>query len=472
MRSTHPIRPPSSSPPKPPRQPGADSNAVDLADCVRSRCCRRSCACAVLALLLNALAPTLVAHLAWSVLPDFRWEPLQGLVYLATWDAELGVRIQVGSDWAFVCAKAHCPSESFACLFDGGCRRLVRELTVTESCSRERTRARVCGARCSRAASALLGCLDGGGAPCVYERKGEPVVVREAALSEAELTRLEALAAAQEARHGAVHRAFGALDGTNGHDVTWLTPLIYSELPSLLARLKVNTAKPLTPPSLCSLPLLVASAHCLWSAPQAIAVDASVEAMWDVHQPASLQLRCAERLQYAGNGSEGLGWHWDVGSTVTTVIMLHAANATDGQLQVASECEGAEEGEEEGGQGSAVPGSRCCERSVRLERGDVAVYSSRHRHRVTAVRSPRAVVVLEWWRGEATMEATRPLGESHRLQEPQTKSLMQAGWPQFWRGVRTGAAAGTAAQAEEVVAAPSPELPLTSELPLGMPVEL
>lgn len=382
--------------PSPPPGGGPDGeNAIDLADCVRSRCCRRSCAVALGVVLLNAVAPVLVARLAWAVLPDFRWEPLKGLVYMATMDVELGVEIQVGSDWAFVCVKAHCPAQSFACLFDRDCRRLVRELTVTESCSRELARARVCGEQCSAAASAFMSCLDGDGAPCVYARQGEPAVVRRRALDEQSLASLEALAAEQDRTFGHKHRTFGAVDGTKGHDVTWLTPGIY-EQPTLLTDLK------------------------------AIAVRAAAEGGWDVRRPATLRLRCAERLQYAGgNASEGLGWHWDVGSTLTTVIMLHTANASDGQLQVARDCAAGEPSRAAGAEDG-----RCCERSVRLERGDVAVYLSRHRHRVTTVHAPRTVVVLEWWRGEQTARPTRPQGASHRLQEPQTEAL------QLWAGLR------------------------------------
>lgn len=360
-----------------------DDNAVDLVDCftgcARSRCCRRSCSLVAAVLLLQSVAPVLFARCAWAVLPDFRWAPLKGLVYLATRDTGAAQEIDVGSDWAFVCAKAHCPAESWACLLDSGCRKLVGQLTVTSSCSRELTRERVCGDRCSRAATELLRCLDGPGAPCVYARHGQPVVVRRRAVEERTLQKLAALAAAQDAAYGHMHRTFGAVDGTKGHDVTWLTPGIYMHT-RLLAGLK------------------------------ALAIGAAAEGGWGVRRPHALRLRCAERLQYSGGNSSGLGWHWDVGSTLTMVLMMHTANASDGQLQVAgNECAG---------------GGRCCEHSVRLERGDVAIYSSRHRHRVSTVHEPRTTVVLEWWRGEPTEAPTRPLGLSHLLQEPQTDALL------------------------------------------------
>ena len=46
------------------------------------------------------------------------------------------------------------------------------------------------------------------------------------------------------------------------------------------------------------------------------------------------------------------------------------------------------------------------------------VYRSRHRHRVTTVTAPRAVLAVEWWRGEQTSRPTRPGKAGKQLLEP------------------------------------------------------
>ena len=46
------------------------------------------------------------------------------------------------------------------------------------------------------------------------------------------------------------------------------------------------------------------------------------------------------------------------------------------------------------------------------------VYRSRHRHRVTTVTAPRAVLAVEWWRGEQTSLPTRPGKAGKQLLEP------------------------------------------------------
>ena len=62
--------------------------------------------------------------------------------------------------------------------------------------------------------------------------------------------------------------------------------------------------------------------------------------------------------------------------------------------------------------------TNCSVRRVPLERGDIAVYRSRHRHRVTAVTAPRTVMAVEWWRGEQTELPHRPGAPGISLQEP------------------------------------------------------
>lgn len=85
------------------------------------------------------------------------------------------------------------------------------------------------------------------------------------------------------------------------------------------------------------------------------------------------------------------------------VLMLDSSDDTqNGKLQVSAEC---------------------ATHDVPLARGDVAIYRSHQRHRVTSVTKRRSVVVLEWWRGEATQEPGRPAGEARLLMEPATRAL-------------------------------------------------
>ena len=213
--------------------------------------------------------------------------------------------MHVPREWAemvFHCVKLHCPGASLACLFDYDCRRLVRALALNDPCpgGRAATMRTVCGDECSVAARALLACLDGDGAGCVYATGGLPAVHRRAALSEAELATLMRISAAAEAVHGKTYRTFGAADGTTGHEVTWLTPDIYAEA-ALLRRLRQ------------------------------LAIGAAAEGGWELDEPDALRLRCAEHLSYqGGNVSQGLGWHWDLGSVLTMVVMVHSSDAEDG----------------------------------------------------------------------------------------------------------------------------------------------
>ena len=62
--------------------------------------------------------------------------------------------------------------------------------------------------------------------------------------------------------------------------------------------------------------------------------------------------------------------------------------------------------------------TNCSVVSVPLQRGDVAVYRSRHRHRVTTVTAPRTVLAVEWWRGDQTNLPERPGAPGKRLLEP------------------------------------------------------
>lgn len=121
----------------------------------------------------------------------------------------------------------------------------------------------------------------------------------------------------------------------------------------------------------------------------------------------ALRMRCAELLEYDGGNSTGLGWHWDVGSTLTMVTMLHASSHR-----------ARADGTDAGANGELQLSTNCSVRTVSLERGDVAVYRSRHRHRVTTVTAPRTVLAVEWWRGEATMRPSRPGAPARTLLEP------------------------------------------------------
>lgn len=352
---------------------GGGRPAVDLADLCCGRCSRGCAVLTALALLAGHASPALAARCAWSVLPDLRWAPLRGVVTLLSLDADgRGLALEQGDDWSFECAKLRCPAESLGCLFDAECRALVLALSLTESCSREPTLDALCGSDCGARSRALMACLAGDGAPCVYASGGAPVVVVRAALGEEDLGAIGALAEAAEG--GRTHRTFGSADGTTGHDVTWLTPAIYAE------------------------PALLGTLHSL-------AAEAARSAGWRMQALRDLTLRCAEVLAYDGGGnSSGLGWHWDLGSAITMVAMLHTADSADGQLQLST---------------------NCSVRAVPLERGDVAVYRSHHRHRVTAVRRPRSVAVFEWWRGPATQAPGRPSADAQRLQEPGARA---------WRG--------------------------------------
>jgi predicted 2-oxoglutarate/Fe(II)-dependent dioxygenase YbiX len=53
-----------------------------------------------------------------------------------------------------------------------------------------------------------------------------------------------------------------------------------------------------------------------------------------------------------------------------------------------------------------------------MRRGDVAVYRSRHRHRVATVTAPRTVLAVEWWRGHQQTRPSRPGLFGMDLQEP------------------------------------------------------
>ena len=340
--------------------------AIDVMDIVSSRCCR---GCGLL-LMCMCVWPALVARCVWAALPDLRWKPICGAVAgLAS--VELGS----GDDWPFECVKLHCPTQSLGCLFDDDCRQLVRQMTVTDACpgGHQAIREAVCGEDCSATALHLLECLHAEGAVCVYASGGLPVVVRRGALSEEEMATLVTISQTANASHGSLHRTFGADDGTTGHNVTFLTPHIY-EHRGLLRRLR------------------------------SFLYAANAEGGWAIDDIDELSLRCAEYLSYSGQGlSTGLGWHWDLGSTFTMVLMLDSSDdLRNGQLQVSSDCTTLE---------------------VPLERGDVAIYRSHQRHRVTTVTKRRSVVVLEWWRAGPTQGPERPGADAWLLMEPATRDL-------------------------------------------------
>ena len=86
----------------------------------------------------------------------------------------------------------------------------------------------MCGSDCSQAATAFLECLGAEGRSCTYASGGLPAIVRHGALDGEEMRALAALTATSARRQDVSSpRTFGAADGTTGHNVTWLTPLIY-----------------------------------------------------------------------------------------------------------------------------------------------------------------------------------------------------------------------------------------------------
>ena len=330
----------------------------------------------LIVLAIFALAPTAASTFTWKfILPDFESsEILPGLLFLAT-----GVAYQSGDDFSFECIKQRCPAESLACLLDAGCRNYVRALSfgvdgAGDGCSRELTREALCGISCSRAVVAFSACSEGPGRDCVFSTDGMPVVVHRNALDESELQLIASLALAQQSTPGNhQNRTFGTTDGTTGHVVTWLTPAIHEERELV--------------------------SHLFGLARSSVAAGG-----WRVRDFDGLKMRCAELLEYGGGGAAtGLGWHWDVGSTLTMVTMLHAsANSSSG-----SEASG-----------ELQLSTNCTITRLPLQRGDVAVYRSRHRHRVTTVTQPRTVLAVEWWRGDQTNTPSRPPFPGKRLVEP------------------------------------------------------
>lgn len=323
---------------------------------------------------LIVLAPSIAALLAWKLLPDFETSEMLPVILLLTH----GVAFRAGDDWAFECMKQRCPTESFLCLLDRDCRSFVSALYVGVDgtggglCSRDLARQAACGTTCSRATLAFHSCLEGTvGSKCAFATNGKSAVVHRGALDETSLALIEELALAEAHTPGNhVHRSFGSDGGgnkTTGHLVTWLTPAIFRHA-QLVDHLK------------------------------GLARQAATAGAWHVPDIGALTMRCAEVLEYDGGGnSTGLGWHWDVGSTITTLTMLHPTSDGTGELQVSS---------------------NCTVQSIPLKRGDMAVYRSRQRHRVTTVSSARRVLAVEWWRGPMVELPHRPGVPARMLQEP------------------------------------------------------
>ena len=267
--------------------------AVDCCDLIRSPCCRwccrSSCTVILIATLLTIGAPATMAMLAWRVLPDFESSAiLPGIFTLLT-----GVVYRPGDDWAFECIKQRCPTESFHCLLDATCRRFVMALSVGingsgASCSHDMALDATCGTGCSRVAIAFSACLEREGSACTFAT-GEPVVVHRHALSETELDLIASLAREQRDVVGNhINRTFGVGGNTTGHVVTWLTPHLYYHT-NIVHRLR------------------------------RLAHDSVDTGRWPVYDLDALSIRCAEVLEYGGKSATGLGWHWDVGSTLTMV---------------------------------------------------------------------------------------------------------------------------------------------------------
>ena len=117
----------------------------------------------------------------------------------------------------------------------------------------------------------------------------------------------------------------------------------------------------------------------------------------------------------------GLGWHWDLGSTITGLLMLETSQGAGGELQLTD--------------------AACAPTTVALQRGDMAFYRSRSRHRVTSVRKRRRTLAIEWWRGPQTRSPRRPEPEEEpgrgwdmlQLQEPATRALANTSWSWWGR---------------------------------------
>jgi hypothetical protein len=326
-----------------------------------------------LVLMLMVMAPATAASLGWRLLPSFESsEILPGILLIGG-----GMAYQSGDDWPLECMKQRCPTESFFCLLDRDCRSFVAALYVGVEgtggglCSRDLALEAACGTTCSRATLAFRSCLESpAGSQCAYSTDALPVVVHRNALDEPSLALIEEIAREEMHTPGNhVHRSFGS-DGdgnsTTGHVVTWLTPAIHRR-EGLVRRLRE------------------------------LASESVAAGGWRIRDLGSLTVRCAELLEYGDANSTGLGWHWDVGSTITMLTMLHPASDGSGELQLST---------------------NCTVHRVPLQRGDMAVYRSRHRHRVTTVTSPRRVLAVELWRSERTDRPHRPGAAATLLQEP------------------------------------------------------
>ena len=147
-------------------------------------------------------------------------------------------------------------------------------------------------------------------------------------------------------------RTFGGSDADGarpaGHVVTQLQPQFSRQLPELMARLR------------------------------ALAVQADAERGWGLIEAARLVPRTIELLAYSGGHGSGLGWHMDKQSAVTLLAMLSEPDEyAGGALQ-----------HEHAGRVT----------SVALRKGDVAVYRSNQRHRVTKTTAGRRVTLaVEFW---------------------------------------------------------------------------
>lgn len=294
-----------------------EDNTIDICDALRSRCCVSFYVFVASLSALMTFAPSTTASVAWRLLPNFESAEQSGRLSIlpAILLLGYGVAYHPGDDWALECMKERCPTESFFCLLDRDCRSFVSALYVGVDgtggglCSRDVAREAACGTSCSRTTLAFQSCLEGpAGSGCTFATDALPVVVHHGALDEASLTLIDALAREQMHMPGNhVHRKFGS-DGdgnnsTTGHVVTWLTPAIYRH-DDLLRRYRD------------------------------LAYKSAATGGWHVEEFSALNLRCAEVLEYGEGNASGLGWHWDVGSTVTMVTMLHPASDGSGELQV------------------------------------------------------------------------------------------------------------------------------------------
>lgn len=107
---------------------------------------------------------------------------------------------------------------------------------------------------------------------------------------------------------------------------------------------------------------------------------------WDLLEEDSYQTKCIEYIQYQQKG-DNLGWHCDMGSLVTIVIMLSSPSEYEGGSFQCRKLKKGYDGKYIEGQAVDVP----------LNKGDIVVFASdKCNHRVTdLIKGKRTVLVME-----------------------------------------------------------------------------